>query len=613
MRMSARSPALRTGPLSGVRTRRQIALFGLGGVVLELVIAYTALGGLARVDAENESVGRIEVAQSFVQDADQLHDALHADVLQALVFGDGPVAVPGGSTETVRAHAAAFLQNLRQARTVALPTDLSTAVRGLWPVQERYAAAAEQLVGLAGRDPAAAHAGLAAFTATFTELEGAQADLARRLEVTASDLESRAGDEERAVRLRVGEASLAAVLGLLVLTWSLQRLGRALSTLAARERGVAETLQHSLLPDDLPDLPGVELAARYLPGGTGTEVGGDWYDVIPLRTGAVGLVMGDVAGHDLRAAAVMGQLRHALRAYVAEDLSPGQVLERLNRLTVAQSPDEMVTCVYAVLDPVARTLVVANAGHYAPLLVAPDGTVSAVEQPACPPIGAVRGTSYPDVRHDLEPGSTLLLFTDGLVERRGVPVGVGIEELAALLAAPARDLDTLCDALITGLLGDSPPTDDVALLVVRAAPRLGTHLALEWPAEPTRLVDLRRTLERWLVEAGADEVEVYEVVVACSEAATNAIEHAYGPGEAAFEVRCDFDPEDGVATIVVRDHGHWRSARGRDRGRGLQLAEGLMDQVLVRTSEAGTEVRMRRRLGGQPGSATRQVQEQVLA
>jgi methyl-accepting chemotaxis protein len=107
------------------------------------------------------------VAQRFVQDADQLHDALHADVLQALVVGDGPVAVPEGSTETVRAHAAAFLENLRQARTVALPTDLSAAVWGLWPVQERYAVAAEQLVGLAGRDPAAARAGLVAFTATL--------------------------------------------------------------------------------------------------------------------------------------------------------------------------------------------------------------------------------------------------------------------------------------------------------------------------------------------------------------------------------------------------------------------------------------------------------------
>ncbi len=612
MRIFSRSRATGTESVA-VRTRRQILLIGLGGVLLETVIAHTALVGLARVDAAYESVGRLGLAQRYVQDADQLHDALHADVLQAVVLSDSRLVLPGDATQSLRAHAAAFRENLSQARDVALPTDLSAAVWSIRDVQERYVTTAEQLTSLAGRDPAAARSGLVAFTATFVELERAQADLATRLESAASLLETRAGGEERAVRLRIGEASLAAVLGLLGLTWSLLRLGRALAALAARERGVAETLQHSLLPDELPELPGVELAARYVPGGTGTEVGGDWYDVIPLRTGAVGLVMGDVAGHDLRAAAVMGQLRHALRAYVAEDLSPGQVLDRLNRLTLAQSPDEMVTCVYAVLDPVARTLVVANAGHYAPLLVSPDGTVTAVEQPACPPIGAVRGTSYPDVRHELEPGSTLLLFTDGLVERRGVPVCVGIEELTALLAAHARDLDTLCDGLITGMLGERPPTDDVALLVVRAAPRLGHHLALEWPAEPARLVDLRRTLERWLVEAGADEAEVYEVVVACSEAATNAIEHAYGPGEASFEVTCDVDPHDRTATIVVRDHGHWRSARGRDRGRGLQLVEGLMDEVRVLTSEAGTEVHMRRRLGGQPGRIPRQAREQVSA
>ena len=132
-------------------------------------------------------------------------------------------------------------------------------------------------------------------------------------------------------------------------------------------------------------------------------------------------------------------------------------------------------------------------------------------------------------------------------------------------------------------------------------------------AEPTCLVELRRTLERWLSEAGADELERYDVVVACSEAATNAIEHAYGPGDARFEVECDLEPQERLVTIVVRDRGHWRSARGRDRGRGLQLVEGLMDHVEVVRSDSGTEVRMSRRLAG--GASTSHagipVQEQV--
>ena len=161
------------------------------------------------------------------------------------------------------------------------------------------------------------------------------------------------------------------------------------------------------------------------------------------------------------------------------------------------------------------------------------------------------------------------------------------------------------------MLGAKPPTDDVALLLVRPVAVLGTHLEGRWPADPTSLVQLRRTLERWLVEGGADRSEVYEIVVAASEAATNAIEHAYGPGEAHFEVRCDLNPDDSVVTIVVRDRGQWRSPRGRDRGRGLQLVKGLMDEAEVLTTASGTEVRLCRRLGRSTAALWDSRKEQV--
>lgn len=590
-----------------------MALIGITGVLLELVVVHTTLSGLQRVDAAYADVGRIALTERYFQDADQAHDALHADVLQALLEGQGGTALPVDHNGGLKLDAASFRANLSRVGEVTLPGTLAAGLQVLRPMQLRYVAAAENLAELAHRDPAAARIQFSAFTGVFVQLEQAQAAITARLGAEANATQRRAARDERMARLRITAASLAALVGLLGLTLLLNRLGRAIAAMAARERGVAETLQHSLLPEALPHLPGVRLAARYLPGGAGTQVGGDWYDVIPLRTGAVALVMGDVAGHDLRAASVMGQLRNALRAYIAEGLAPGEAMVRLNRLCLEQAPDEMATCLYAVLDPVAATLDVANAGHYAPIVVDEAGWAQPLEQPVCPPVGAVREANYVTVRHRLAPGSTLALFTDGLVERRGLPVTEGLLRLERLLGTPAADLDALCDGVIDGLIGTDAPADDVALLVVRPSASLGSQLRVDWPAEPACLVELRRTLERWLTEAGADEFERYDMVVACSEAATNAIEHAYGPGDARFEVECSVEPQERLVTIVVRDRGQWRSARGRDRGRGLQLVEGLMDQVAVVRSDSGTEVRMSRKLadGAATSHAGIPVQEQV--
>ena len=588
-----------------------MALIGLAGIVFELVVMQAALGALHRVEGSFGDLQRISRAEQSFQDADQTHDALHADVLQALLEGRQGRPLPPDVVGDVDRDAAAFRRQLAAVDSAHLPAGLALKVRELRPVQLRYVATAQQLASLARQDPVAANRQLPVFQAVFVQLERGQAAVTLQLGQEVADADDRAARHQRAARWRIIVASLAGLLGLLGLAWLLNRLGRALTALLARERDVATTLQRSLLPDALPDLHGIGLEVRYVPGGVGTQVGGDWYDVFQLGTGRVGLVIGDVAGHDLRAASVMAQLRHALRAHAQQGLHPSEVLERLNELCLAQTPDELATCLYAVLDPVACTLEVSSAGHYAPMVVSPAGAVRSLAQPASPPVGAMRDVRYPSVRHAFEPGSTLVLFTDGLVERRGESVEDGLARLARLLAVPSDALGDLGDSLLAGMLGAKPPTDDVALLLVRPVAVLGTHLEGRWPADPTSLVQLRRTLERWLVEGGADRSEVYEIVVAASEAATNAIEHAYGPGEAHFEVRCDLNPDDSVVTIVVRDRGQWRSPRGRDRGRGLQLVKGLMDEAEVLTTASGTEVRLCRRLGRSTAALWDSRKEQV--
>ena len=240
---------------------------------------------------------------------------------------------------------------------------------------------------------------------------------------------------------------------------------------AEREHEIAGVLQRSMLPGRLPELPGLEVAARYVPATTDVQVGGDWYDVIPLRHGQVGLVIGDVAGHGVRAAATMGQVRMAVRAYAVQDPSPVRVLRRVHRLLSRLATDEMVTLVYLLTDPEGGTVRLSSAGHPPPLLVH-AGAVRQLDGALSPPLGVTLDRSYTEVVHALPPGATLLLYTDGLVERRGVAITEGLERLAAgavrLVGEGDGDLGVLCDDLLADLLGDGDRSDDVALVAVRA-------------------------------------------------------------------------------------------------------------------------------------------------
>jgi PAS domain S-box-containing protein len=361
-----------------------------------------------------------------------------------------------------------------------------------------------------------------------------------------------------------------------------------------REHRIAETLQRSLLPERLPPIEGVALAARYLPGARGAAIGGDWYDVLERPDGRVALVVGDVAGHGLRAAASMGQLRNAFRAYGMVEASPAEVVARINRLVMSGVEQVMATVLYLVLDRESGEVAWSAAGHPPPLVIAPDGA-RFLEGGRSVPIGAADPAVFREATAILPPGASLLLYTDGLVERRDTPLDDRLAELAEAAAQSGGELDELCEHVIAAVLGETEPGDDVALLAVRPLPVADKEISLTLPAEPGSLAQLRRRLARFLHATGASELEQYEITLTICEAAGNAIEHAYGPGDATYEVEVSFDA--GEVTAVVRDSGSWRDKRGEHRGRGLRIIEDLMDDVAVERADGGTLVRMRKRVG----------------
>ena len=362
-----------------------------------------------------------------------------------------------------------------------------------------------------------------------------------------------------------------------------------------REHTIAETLQRSLLPERLPHIEGLEIAARYLPAGMGAAIGGDWYDALERPDGRVALVVGDVVGHGLRAAATMGQLRNAFRAYGLAENSPAEVMARVNRLVMSGEDDAMATVLYLVLDRETGDVWFSSAGHPPPLVLASDGAWF-LEGGRAVPIGAVESAVFREATAVLPEDASLLLYTDGLVERRDEPLERRLDALAEAADRAEGGLEGLCDAVLAGVMGQRVPGDDVALLAVRPRPVASGAIRFTLPAEPESLPGLRRRLARFLHAAGADDSETYEIMLTVCEAAGNAIEHAYGPGDATFDVEARLDSRELVAT--VSDHGHWRERRGTHRGRGLNIIEGLMDQVEVSSEPEGTVVRMRRRLGG---------------
>jgi anti-sigma regulatory factor (Ser/Thr protein kinase)/putative methionine-R-sulfoxide reductase with GAF domain len=357
-----------------------------------------------------------------------------------------------------------------------------------------------------------------------------------------------------------------------------------------REQAAAVALQRSLLPERLPIVVGVPVAARYLP--SRDEVGGDWYDVLALNRGAVGIAIGDVAGHGVRAAALMSELRSATRAYALDGHPPAAVLERVDRMLKGSPELRMATAGYAVYDPETSMLRFATAGHPPPLLVPVEGEPRLLEAATVPPLGTVPYAVYSEQACRLEGGDTVVFYTDGLVERRGEALDAGLARLRAT-ARGVRGAEALCRTLARELVPREGADDDIAMVALHCEP-VPERLALMLPARPETLADVRRALRRWLRAAGASDDDVAVVTLAVGEATANAVEHAYAPTPAAYSLEAV--AHDGAVTVTVRDSGRWRRPRGVNRGRGLTIMENAMDELHVRQTEEGTEIVLRKRL-----------------
>lgn len=359
------------------------------------------------------------------------------------------------------------------------------------------------------------------------------------------------------------------------------------------EHRIASTLQHSLLPRSTPQVPGAVIVSRYLAGATEVEVGGDWYDVIPVSDGDVVLVVGDVVGKGVAAAAAMGQLRNALRAYVLEGFDPGEALTRLNRLVSTAGHASYATVLCMRFEPGTRRLIYASAGHPAPLMVAPSGDVRFLHASALgPPIGALPANMYGTVADQVEVGSRLVLYTDGVVEDRQQSFDASLAQLMADAATRSEHLEDLVTAIIDRVIR-RPRRDDVAILALEATEL--NRFAMRLAADPTQLSVLRKRLEDFLLVHQVSESDLFDLIVAVSEAAANAIEHPVDPREKVIEVEVSID--DGTVEATVRDTGRWREATpGGNRRRGLALIRALADLTVEHPAE-GTAVTFRRRLG----------------
>ncbi|MEU0369346.1 SpoIIE family protein phosphatase [Streptomyces sp. NPDC006283] len=312
-------------------------------------------------------------------------------------------------------------------------------------------------------------------------------------------------------------------------------LGIDKAVLYGREAYIADELQRTMLPDSLPQPTGVRLASRYLPAAETARVGGDWYDAIPLPGSRVALVVGDVMGHSMTSAAIMGQLRTTAQTLAGLDLPPQEVLHHLDEQAQRLGTDRMATCLYAVYDPVSHRITIANAGHPPPILLHLGGRAEVLRVPPGAPIG-VGGVDFEAVELDAPAGATLLLYTDGLVESRLRDVWTGIEQLRERLAATAQltgpdhspPLEALCDDVLD-MLGPGDRDDDIALLAARfdgIAPSDVAYWFLEpedaAPGRARRLA--RRALARWGLEDLSDSVELL-----VSEVVTNAVRYAERP------------------------------------------------------------------------------------
>ena len=369
----------------------------------------------------------------------------------------------------------------------------------------------------------------------------------------------------------------------------------------SREHATALTLQRSMLPTGLSSPSSVEVRHRYLPGSKLIEVGGDWYESIALPGGRVALVVGDVAGHGVRAAVTMGRLRTAIHTLAMLELPPAESLQQLDELmhTLGEREPHFATCAYAVYDAVSGDCEVAVAGHLPPLLVHPDGSNELLDVPPAPPLGIGDG-EVESRQFKIEDGSLFVLYTDGLVENKGQDISDGLARLQGIFGpgSPTRPLEALCKAALDGVYSDHQ-RDDIALLIARLRRLPADHHA-SWTFEPklTAVREARAVLaepmKRWDLE---DMLPTTELLV--SELVTNAVRYSHG------DVTLRLVNEKALVCEVLDNSAalpRLRQANSEDEnGRGLQVVRQLSKRWGARRTPAGKVVWCEQPLPGVPG------------
>ncbi|GAC1615017.1 MAG: hypothetical protein NVS4B5_04230 [Vulcanimicrobiaceae bacterium] len=358
----------------------------------------------------------------------------------------------------------------------------------------------------------------------------------------------------------------------------------------AREHRVAQTLQRALLPQSLPQGRRIAASAAYLPGTREAIVGGDWYDVFDLPDGRTAFSIGDVAGHGLQAAVIMGEVRQAFRAAAVNPKSPSLVLERANTIVNMRGDTAIVTAIFGILDTLTSTVTYAVAGHPAPILATRNGSAQILPARGIP-LGVAESVLTHDWTFTLPPGSLFALYTDGLIEHsRDVEAGE-IELLNAVCAEIVSPASDPAKGIVGRIFADRKNADDVAALVLSVADDAPPNFHFDFSALPLAVPLLRRSFEHFLVQQGICEDERYAILLSVGEAAANAVEHAYLLEPGLVSVRAE--RVGATLTVDVNDGGRWKPVERRDeRGRGIKIMRALMDRIEIRTMQAETNVRL---------------------
>ena len=359
----------------------------------------------------------------------------------------------------------------------------------------------------------------------------------------------------------------------------------------AREASL--TLQRAMLPTV--QTP-VGFAVRYEPAVPPLEIGGDWYDVFEVRDGLIGIIVGDCVGRGLPAAAVMGQLRSSARALLLAGTEPGRVLDQLDAVAALIPGAYCATVFVGLLDIDSGALQYSSAGHLPALLAWPDAAPVALDGAGSVPLSVQRSQPRPQATQMLPPGSTLMLYTDGLVEQKEHAIDDGITKATKVLAKTlGSTAETIADAVLGELAPPKGYDDDVAIVVYRRPP---SPLQIEVPATPDRLGDIRAQLSAWLQGAGASESLIADIVLAGNEACTNSAEHAYRGGDVGV-MKVGAALRGGEIVLTILDFGTWKPPSGDNpfRGRGIPLMRAVSDSIQLDRTSSGTTVEMVFRLG----------------